>query len=104
MRQAGILAAAGLIALQSGPARLSADHARARKLAEALVEAGYAVNLDAVQTNIIYATIPGAQQKVDAWAEQGVLASALDVDSVRFVLHYQIDDEMLTRAIEVLSA
>ena len=104
MRQAGILAAAGLIALRDGPARLSADHARARKLAEALVEAGYAVNLEAVQTNIIYATIPDAQQKVEQWAEQGVLASALDIDSVRFVLHYQIDDEMLARAIGVLTA
>ncbi|GAA3998710.1 low specificity L-threonine aldolase [Deinococcus rubellus] len=104
MRQAGILAAAGLIALRDGPARLSADHARARQLAEALVEAGYAVNLDAVQTNIIYATIPDAQQKVEQWAEQGVLASALDVDSVRFVLHYQIDDQMLARATQVLTA
>ena len=104
MRQAGILAAAGLIALRDGPARLSADHARARKLAEALVNAGYDVNLAAVQTNIIYATIPDAQQKVASWAEQGVLASALDIDSVRFVLHFQIDDELLERAIEVLTA
>ena len=104
MRQAGVLAAAGLIALREGPARLKDDHARARQLAEALVEAGYDVNLAAVQTNIIYATVPDAQTKVQAWAEQGVLASALDVDSVRFVLHFQIDDEMLERAIGVLSA
>ena len=104
MRQAGILAAAGLIALRDGPARLSADHLRTRKLAEALIEAGYDVNLAAVQTNIIYATIPDAQRKVEAWAEQGVLANALDEDSVRFVLHWQIDDEMLDKAIGVLRA
>ncbi len=104
MRQAGVLAAAGLLALRDGPARLGEDHRRARKLAETLVSAGYAVNLDAVQTNIVYATIPGAQQKVSAWAEQGILASALDIDSVRFVLHYQIDDQMLERALGVLSA
>ncbi|AZI43222.1 aminotransferase class I/II-fold pyridoxal phosphate-dependent enzyme [Deinococcus psychrotolerans] len=104
MRQAGILAAAGLMALRDGPARLAADHARTRKLAEALVDAGYAVNLAAVQTNIIYATIPDAQSKVERWAEQGLLASALDIDSVRFVLHYQITDEMLERAVRVLTA
>ena len=104
MRQAGVLAAAGLIALQEGPARLAADHARARKLAEALIEAGYAVNLDAVQTNIVYATIPDAQRRVEAWAAQGLMANALDIDSVRFVTHYQIDDEMLERAVGIVRA
>lgn len=102
MRQAGVLAAAGLIALQEGPARLAADHARARKLAEALIEAGYTVNLEAVQTNIVYATIPEAQRRVDVWAAQGLLANALDTDSVRFVTHYQIDDEMLERAVGIV--
>ncbi|RJF71680.1 low specificity L-threonine aldolase [Deinococcus cavernae] len=104
MRQAGVLAAAALIALRDGPARLPDDHRRARQLAEALVNAGYAVNLASVQTNIVYAAVQGAQQKVDIWAGQGVLASALGPDAVRFVLHHQIDDEMLARAIQVLTA
>ncbi|MBB6017542.1 threonine aldolase family protein [Deinococcus radiopugnans] len=104
MRQAGILAAAALVALRGGPARLKEDHRRTRELAEALVGAGFDVNLAAVQTNIIYATLPGAATQVARWAERGVLASALGPDSVRFVLHHQTGDEALERAIAVLTA
>ena len=56
-----------------------------------------------MQTNIVYATIPDAQAKVDGWAAHGLLASALDIDRVRFVLHYQIDDAMLERAKEIVA-
>ncbi|WP_291426542.1 low specificity L-threonine aldolase [Deinococcus sp.] len=104
MRQAGILAAAGLIALRDGPGWLPEDHRRARQLAQALAGAGYAVNLAAVQTNIVYAQLPGAQQRVDRWAQQGVLCSALGPDSVRFVLHHQVTDQGLEQAIAVLTA
>lgn len=104
MRQAGILAAAALVALRDGPARLKEDHRRTRELAEALVGAGFDVNLAAVQTNIIYATLPDAATQVARWAERGVLASALGPDSVRFVLHHQTGDEALERAIAVLTA
>ncbi|MGY2893450.1 threonine aldolase family protein [Deinococcus sp. UYEF24] len=104
MRQAGILAAAGLIALREGPALLPEDHRRARELAHALVEAGYAVDLETVQTNMVYATIPNAQAKSDAWAAEGLLANALDTDRVRFVLHHQIDDGLLARAVEIIGA
>ncbi|ADV68307.1 threonine aldolase family protein [Deinococcus maricopensis] len=103
MRQAGILAAAGLIALREGPARLAEDHRRTRELAVALLDAGYDVNLAAVQTNIIYVNMPEAQLQVGAWEQQGVRASALGPTSVRFVLHHQITDEHLARAIEVLT-
>ncbi|GGR01314.1 threonine aldolase family protein [Deinococcus ruber] len=103
MRQAGTLAAAGLIALREGPANLPGDHRRARELAETLVQAGYDVDLSTVQTNIVYATIQDAQAKVEGWAAQGLLASALDIDRVRFVLHYQIDDAMLQRAKEIVA-
>lgn len=104
MRQAGILAAAGLIALRDGPAQLPHDHRRARELAHALVNAGYDVDLETVQTNMVYAGLQGAQAKVDAWAAHGLLANALDTDRVRFVLHHQIGDELLGRAIEVIGA
>lgn len=104
MRQAGVLAAAALIALRDGPARLKEDHRRARQLAESLVSAGYDVNMESVQTNIVYATMPEAEAKTRAWAEKGVLANALGPDSVRFVLHHQIDDEGLARAVRVLTA
>lgn len=104
MRQAGVLAAAARVALREGPARLQGDHLRTRQLARALVEAGYDVDLGAVQTNIVYARVPDAERRVQAWAESGVLASALGHDSVRFVLHHQIDDEALDHAIRVLTA
>ena len=104
MRQAGILAAAGLIALREGPAQLPHDHRRARELAHALLGAGYDVDLDTVQTNMVYAGLPDAQTKVNVWAAQGLLANALDTDRVRFVLHHQISDDLLGRAIEVIGA
>ena len=104
MRQAGILAAAGLLALKEGPARLSDDHRRTQVLAHALREAGLNINLRSVQTNIIYAEIENAASKTQAWARQGILANALGPSSVRFVLHHQITDEALARAIEVLTA
>ena len=104
MREAGVLAAAALVALRDGPARLREDHRRTRRLAEALVEAGYDVNMGAVQTNIIYVTLPDAAAQVTRWAEAGVLASALGPSSVRFVLHRQVSDEALEEAIRVLTA
>ncbi len=103
MRQAGVLAAAALIALRDGPALLKEDHRRTRQLADALANAGFDVNLAAVQTNIIYATLPNAAEQVAKWAEQGVLASALGPDSVRFVLHHQTRDEALAGAIGILT-
>lgn len=103
MRQAGVLAAAALVALRDGPARLADDHRRARRLAEALLGAGYQVNMAAVQTNILYVTLPDAAAQVARWAEKGVLASALGPDSVRFVLHHQVGDEALEEAIGVLT-
>ncbi|CAM4066568.1 threonine aldolase family protein [Deinococcus marmoris] len=104
MRQAGVLAAAALVALRGGPALLKEDHRRTRELAGALANAGFDVNLAAVQTNIIYATLPNAAGHVAKWAEQGVLTSALGPDSVRFVLHHQIGDKALAGAIGVLTA
>ncbi|GGJ65987.1 threonine aldolase family protein [Deinococcus aquiradiocola] len=102
MRQAGILAAAGLIALREGPALLQEDHRRARELAVTLKEAGYDVDLETVQTNMIYATLPDAQTRVNAWAARGLLASALDHDRVRFVLHHQITDDLLAHAQDII--
>ncbi|PYE55708.1 low-specificity L-threonine aldolase [Deinococcus yavapaiensis] len=104
MRQAGVLAAAGLVALRDGPKRLGEDHRRARALASSLVNAGYAVDLASVQTNMVYATVPDAARRASEWAERGVKANALSENSVRFVLHHQITDEMLARAIEVVTA
>ncbi|WP_034342141.1 low-specificity L-threonine aldolase [Deinococcus misasensis] len=99
MRQAGILAAAARLALSQGPARLAEDHRKTRVLAEALVAAGYGVNMEAVQTNIIYAQVPDAFQKVEELKSKGILANALYADSLRVVLHHQITQEMLDHTI-----
>lgn len=103
MRQAGVLAAAGLIALRDGPGWLAQDHRRTQELAHALVDAGFEIDLASVQTNIIYARVSHAPAKVQAWAAAGVLANHMGPDRVRFVLHHDIDDEALAQAREVLT-
>lgn len=103
MRQAGVLAAAALVALEEGPDRLAEDHRRTRILAEALIKAGFDVNMEAVQTNIVCATVPQAEQKVEEWHTQGIRSNALDEQTVRFVLHHQISDEALSQAIKILT-
>jgi threonine aldolase len=102
MRQAGILAAAGIMALEVGPGRLAGDHARARRLGEELAAGGLAVNLDTVQTNMVYARVPNAAERVREWATEGVLASAMGPDTVRFVTHFQVTDEGIARALSVV--
>jgi threonine aldolase len=96
MRQAGILAAAGLIALHEMPKRLSDDHANARVLAEAVAARREAaeIDLDAVQTNIVIFSLRNggdAAGFVAALKSKGVLASAIGPHSVRFVTHYDVD-------------
>ena len=93
MRQAGILAAAGLIALEQMPARLHEDHTNARLLAEAVANVpGTAIDLESVQTNIVIFTLKDgdAQGFVAALKSKGVLASAINSTTVRFVTHYDV--------------
>lgn len=102
MRQAGVLAATGLVALEDGPAWLKEDHRRTRQFAQDLLQAGFRLDLDSVQTNIVYIQLPNAQKWVDLWAQHGVLVNALDPNSVRFVLHHQISDDALAQTISIL--
>jgi threonine aldolase len=114
MRQAGVLAAAGLIALEQMPARLHQDHANARLLAEALSNMeGVAIDLDAVETNIIIFRLTGSLKVLELVArlkERGVLASTVGPDTIRLVTHYDVSRgdcitaaEALTEAIEAAS-
>lgn len=107
MRQAGILAAAGLIALEEGPARLKEDHANARLLAEALATLdGVAIDLDAVETNIIFFRLTGklrGAEMVEGMKARGVLASALGKDTIRLVTHRDVDREACMQAAEVMT-
>ena len=91
MRQAGILAAAGLVALDSLVARLADDHANARLLAEALGR-GKGVRVEPVETNIVVAGLEGrtAPDVVASLRKLGVLANAMDGHTLRVVTHHDV--------------
>jgi threonine aldolase len=96
MRQIGILAAAGRYALTHHLERLTDDHARAARLAEALGGAP-------TQTNIVVLHAPDAPTVAGKAAEQDVLVSALGPQFLRLVTHLDIDDAGVQRAIDVLA-
>ena len=114
MRQSGILAAAGLYALENNIDRLGEDHARARRLAEALdaMEA-YSIDLGAVQSNMVYINCKndGAKTLVNNLAERGIDVLDLeqgvdygDISTVRAVVHLHITDEDIDRVITAFDA
>ncbi len=106
MRQAGVLAAAGLIALEEMPARLGEDHANARLLAETVAESSAAeIDMDTVQTNIVIFKLRGGGDAAAFCAvlkEKGVLASGIGPRAVRFVTHFDVGREACERAAGVV--
>jgi threonine aldolase len=107
MRQAGVLAAAGLLALEESPARLHIDHENAKLLAAAVAKLpGLRIDPAKVRTNILIfdcsATGKTAVEFCDALAEQGVLAQDTAPHSVRLVTHCDVDRAGIERAIVVL--
>ncbi len=111
MRQAGILAAAGLIALEQGPKRLHEDHANAKFIAERLAKIrGIEINAD-VPTNILVFGIRGTGMNTAEFsrklAERNVLANGINPETMRFVTHLDVDRaacEHAVRAIEEICA
>jgi threonine aldolase len=104
-REAGVLAAAGLWALDHMVDRLAEDHDNARTLAEGLAELpGVRIDLERVQTNIVRfeVTAMGAREFADACRSRGVLGGASSA-GVRFVTHYGIEAEDIQRALSVCS-
>lgn len=99
MRQAGILAAAGLHALAHHVQDLAEDHRRTRALRAALAGAGYTFPMES-PTNILYIHAPEPFALVGALAGEGVFTLPHGGDAIRVVLHRDIDDAMLARAIE----
>ncbi len=109
MRQAGVLAAAGLVALEQSPANIPAAHANARFLAASLARLpGIAVNPDAVETNIVFFNISGTGLTNDeftaALRKAGVLALGLADGRIRVVTHQDVDRAGCERAVEVIAA
>jgi len=105
MRQAGIIAAAGIVALGTMIDRLAEDHARARRLAEMLADA-YPGSVDPadVGTNIVCcATKRLPDDLIDRLAAAGVRAGTIDAATTRFVTHTGIDDGDLDRIRGLLS-
>jgi threonine aldolase len=103
MRQAGIVAAAGLYALDHNVERLADDHARARALAEAWAAAGVPVDLELVETNFVQVDV-GAMgiDEQDALArirDEGVLLSQTKPGVIRAVTHLDVGDDDIEYAL-----
>jgi len=109
MRQAGVLAAAGIVALQCMTERLVEDHRRARLLAEGLEQVrNLVLDPGTPQSNMVFCTLAedapaDAPQVASALAEHGVRVGIVGKRRFRLVTHYWISDEDITRAVEAFS-
>ena len=98
MRQAGLLAAAGLYAVENNITRLADDHQRAKRLAKGLsVIPGVDIDMNLVQTNMVFAeTAPDVGEPLKAYlADRGIT-----IGGSRLVVHLDLDDQDIERAIE----
>lgn len=106
MRQAGMMAAAGIYALENNIDRLREDHRRAIKFAEALVEMpNFSVNLETVQSNIVYIGVGKGRSKqmIEKLAKQDIDILDTDDSTIRAVFHLHIGDEDLEKIIEAFA-
>jgi threonine aldolase len=103
MRQAGIVAAAGIYALDHNVERLADDHARARRLGEGWAEAGLPVDLELVQTNFVQLDVAALglteQEALGRIREQGVLLSQTKPGVLRAVTSLEVDDDDIEQAL-----
>jgi threonine aldolase len=107
MRQAGVLAAAGLIALEQMPAKLIQDHANAKLLGRGLHEIDrIRVEKDHICTNIVFFDVSETGLQAAAFSsrlkDRGVLANAVGLASIRMVTHYDVTEAMCRDAIEAV--
>jgi len=105
MRQAGVLAAAGLVALEKSPSRLHVDHENARLLAEGLAALpGIQLDASQVKTNIVIFDVSGtgmtAAEFSKQLAEQRVLCHAITPTTIRMLTHCDVDRAGCLRAVE----
>lgn len=110
MRQVGIIAAAGLLAVKEMVHGLALDHQHAREIATALSSTpGFIVpSLETVETNILYVKLDtsllnlNAQELCLKLREEGLLIIPTDVETIRFVTHHMITKEMIQQAIQIV--
>jgi threonine aldolase len=108
MRQAGILAAAGIVALQEQTGRLAEDHDRAKRLAKGLAALpGIEVKPDEVEINMVFFSFASAADEgvaekiVECFAGRGIKISAPDKNGLfRFVTHYWTGDDAIAAVLE----
>jgi threonine aldolase len=104
MRQAGIVAAAALYALDHNVERLPEDHARAHRLAEGIAAAGLPVDVDAVETNFVAVELAELElttaEAKELLAREGVLASVMRPGVLRLATYLGITDEDVEVAVE----
>ena len=106
MRQAGVIAAAGLVALEESPKGLLEDHANARRLAEGIAELpGISIEVEKVVTNIVIFNIAetgkSSAEICEALKSDGILAIDFG-DSIRMVTHYDVSLSEVETAVEIL--
>ena len=107
MRQAGVLAAAGLVALEESPTKIPIDHANARYLAESLLEMpGIAIDPALVETNILFFDCADSGMETPELSrrlkEKGVLANGLSGTRMRLVTHYDVSSDDCLTAMNVM--
>lgn len=108
MRQVGVLAAPGLIALEEGPGWIAEDHANARHLAELLSKVeNIVIDSNSVKTNIVIFSVEKlgftAAGFVERLVAAGVLAGAVSAHEVRFVTHHDVSREECERTVQIVS-
>jgi threonine aldolase len=108
MRQAGVIAAAGVVALEQMVGRLPEDHARARRLAEGIAELPFiSVDLETVQSNIVFFDVKPpmtGEQVAERLRESGVRLTAFGGPTLRFVTHYDISDDDVDRVLLIMQS
>jgi len=108
MRQAGILAAAGIVALTEMVDRLADDHANARRLAEGIAAiAGLSIAPERIKSNIVFFKITRKdltpQELTRRLKAEGVLVGPKEPDQIRVVTHYQVSSDDIDTALTVIN-
>ncbi len=105
MRQAGVIASAGIYALENNIERLNEDHKRAKRFAEALTMLAFSVDLETVQSNIVFIGVEKGSAKsiVSEISKHGVEILDTDDSTIRAVFHLHITDNDVEKAIDAFS-